>query len=61
MKKNNAAMGAALGLAAVSAVGAAGVYLSGRSSSQVRKMAKKVAKRTEKAVMDLDRMASRYF
>ena len=61
MRKQKAAMGAALGLAAVSAMGAAGVYLSGRSSGQVRKMARKAAKRTEKAVMELDRLASRYF
>ena len=50
-----------LGVAAVSAVGAAGVYLASRNTSQVKRMARKVAKGAERAVMDLDKMVSKYY
>lgn len=61
MKKQNNAVGAVLGVAAISAVGAAGAYMASRNSSQVKKMAKKVAHGAEKAVLDLDKMVTKYF
>ncbi len=59
-KKDQTAKNIAMGLAAASAVGA-GAYLASRNQREVKKMAKKVARGAEKAVLDIDRMASRYF
>ena len=59
-KQNNTAKNIAMGLAAASAMGA-GAYLASRNQREVKKMAKKVARGAEKAVLDLDKMASKYF
>ena len=59
-KQNHTAMNVAMGLAAASAVGA-GVYLASQNQREVKKMAKKVARGAEKAVLDIDKMASKYF
>lgn len=59
-KKDQTAKNIAMGLAAASAVGA-GAYLASRNQREVKKMAKKVARGDEKAVLDIDRMASKYF
>lgn len=59
-KQNSTVRNIAMGLAAASAVGA-GAYLASRNQREVKKMAKKVARGAEKAVLDIDRMASRYF
>ncbi len=59
-KQNNTARNLAMGIAGACAVGA-GAYLASRNQREVKKMAKKVARGAEKAVLDIDKMASRYF
>ncbi len=61
MKKQTNMMGAVLGVAAVSAVGATGAYLISRDPRGAKRMAKKVAKGAERAVLDLDKRISKYY
>lgn len=61
--KHSSMMGpAVLGLAAVATVGAVGAYAAHnkKGHSKMKKVAKKVARGAEKAVLDLDKMVSKY-
>lgn len=61
MKNKTNMLGTVLGVAAVSAVGATGAYLVSRDPHGAKRMAKKVAKGAERAMLDLDKRISKYY
>lgn len=61
MHKNDNSMMVAVGLTAATAAVAAAGYAASKNSRTVKKVAKKVARGAERAVLDIDKTLGRYY
>ena len=61
MHKSDNTMMIAAGLTAATAAVAAAGYAATKNSRKMKKVARKVARGAEKAVLDMDRMLGRYY